>query len=186
MVNDCPAMMDYEMYPQLFVEGLRDKDPAVRDYLVRRYRVWAVRHAMRHGAGAESEDIAHDALVAILEKPPLDAIERGVPMRAIVFVKVYDRVCIARLKQGRLAPLATSRAESGPRLSSEVGDYRMYLRVREALNRLATPDRELIEARYLKEMKAVELANEDRSAAAVRGGVFRALGQLRRSFKLAS
>ncbi|EDM74156.1 hypothetical protein PPSIR1_39135 [Plesiocystis pacifica SIR-1] len=179
--------MNYEMYPQLFVDGLQRKDPVVHDWLVRKYRVWSIVEARRQGAKAESEDIAHDALMAVLEKPPIAAIERGIPMRAILCVKIYDRICISLLKQGRFAPMVHSFPQSGPGLQTALHHYDKYQKVRRALDKLATQDRELIEERYLGGKRAVEMADEQtRSPAAVRGGVFRAMERLRRVVQLAS
>lgn len=163
---------------------LRD-DPRAREAFVVEHRAWAIRYARRRGADSDAEDIAHVALLKVIERPP-DALDELHP-RAILSVKIRDELVKRWREQGRTAHAFDEHVlervapgvESKPGASTLVWLRQLLSKLSSALERLPSGDRKLLRRRYLDEERAVDLASEGQSAAAVRGRVFRALGLLR-------
>lgn len=174
MVDDWSPIMDDN--PSL-AAALRD-DPRARERFVAEHRDWAVRYARRRGAGQDAEDIAHAALLAVIERPPA-ALDRVHP-RAILAVKIRDRVALRwRSLRHEVSLSEAQLADARPGVRSEVNLRELLRKLASALHRLRTREREVLSRRFLEEERAVDMVETGETPAAVRGRVFRALDSLR-------
>lgn len=184
MINDWVPMTDSEDSDGALLARVREGDFAATQALVARHRSWAITLARRCGAREQAEDIAHDALFALVRRPPLEL--RCESIRPLLGTDLRHRVGRAKQKAGRMPAFhpgssLVEPAEKVRSVSSQVRLREVREHLHEAIELLKTPERQLVEWRYFEELKYGEIAERTgKSEAAARSGVFRAMGSLRR------
>ncbi|EDM77438.1 hypothetical protein PPSIR1_38024 [Plesiocystis pacifica SIR-1] len=167
------------MDDEVIIALLRGDQAAMEAFFRRHYR-WALGYARRRGAGEDAADIVHDVFADLFERPPNGL--GKVADRAVLAVMISDRVKWAWRKatRARKVPLLSDLLGPGTDLSALARRRRLGREVVEAMARLGTTQRRLLEQRFFEDVRAVDIAAQTgRTAAAVRAAVFRAQASLR-------
>lgn len=146
--------------------------------LMKEHYNWALTHAGSCGARQDAEDIVHDAFVALATRQS----DGDFPGRALVSVVIYHRVVDRYRKRSRapLVELYGDLVEDGSGLSTAARRARTVDDIRDALRRLQTLPRVVIEMRYFDELNSSEIGRRlSLPDSTVRGILRRALGLLR-------
>lgn len=186
MIDDQVPMEDGELSDRALLERVHTGDCKATEALIARHRGWATQYVLRLGAGSQAEDIAHDALVRLMSRPPQEL--RNESLRPLLSVDLRHRVGRAKRRAGRMpafhpgSSLATP-PERARSVSSDVRLLEATEHLNDAMEQLETRDRLLVRWRYLDELKYSEIAERlGKTESAARGGVFRAVESLRRVF----
>lgn len=182
MVNDYLPIMDDE---NLLHEVLSGADPKTRKRFVLEHWNWSVRRAMARGA-PEPEDIVQDVFLDILDNPR--RVSKDVKVRAVLSVMISDRIIELHRAKKRMPirELYADLLRGHTDLSSLARRERLTLEVLDAMKRLQTMHRAMLEMRYFDGLRPAEIARQmSLTDAAVRGLLFRGLGSLREELGLA-
>lgn len=155
--------------------------------LVRRHRRWAELYAIKCGAGAEAADVAQEAFLKLLRSK--DTQLRSESLRSLLSVDIHFRVLRLLQRQARLlqVELGSDVPQQGTGLSEAARRGRLAARVLEAMARLRSTERRLLELRHIEGLRPVEIAKRSgRSDAAIRAALFRARRSLRLELGLGS
>ncbi|EDM76668.1 hypothetical protein PPSIR1_38109 [Plesiocystis pacifica SIR-1] len=155
--------------------------------LVHRHRRWAELYAIKCGAGSEAADVAQEAFLKLLRSKDKEL--RSDSLRSLLSVDIHFQVLRLLQKQARQMQLEGGSAipdqETG--LSQVARRRRLAARVVEAMERLRSTERRLLELRHVEGLRPVEIAERTgRTDAAIRAALFRARRALRLELGLSS
>lgn len=141
-------------------KGIRDRDPAVFSNLMETYSklLWTIAAGILTGTGSREdvEEVVSDVFISLWEHP-----EAYEPLRGGIRTYLCLRARSLALDRLRkiLAQTAVSLEDSGPDVPSlELEGQDTVLAAKEVLDRLGSPDREILTLRFLYELKPALIA----------------------------
>lgn len=181
MINDYSPTMDVEV---TLAELLADSEG--RGRFMAAHHGWAIRRARRYASRQDAEDIVQEVFAGLIEAPP-----EGVPAgkaRAFLSVLIYRRAVDLHRRRARapFVALVLDGVAEGTGLSTVARRARVFEEIQEAIRRLQTLPRTIIELRYFEGLSSVEIAARlSMTDAAVRSILFRAMGAIRQELGIA-